>query len=224
MGDLISKIQNIGARLVECEQECDGILRDRDRGILPRCLFLEDKDRENSTGAAIVGINPGWAGKREEKFYKDHGCTYDSICKFWEESDEFKKINYYRYLRDLVSCLGFRGSILWTELVKCQNKIKNRLPPPQTFRNCTRIYLNKELKEIDNSWPLIAVGREAYKALAYLYPDRSLIGVPHPNSRGQFHSLFNKGSKRQMLSKKSGWALSGVGPKWNIADGVVPEA
>ena len=55
------------------------------------------------------------------------------------------------------------------------------------------MYLRQELEVLPKDWPLIGVGREAYKALAYLDPDRTLIGVPHPmGAYGHFRWLFEK--------------------------------
>lgn len=49
-----------------------------------------------------------------------------------------------------------------------------------------------------SDWPLVAVGWEAYKALAYLHPSRVVIGVPHPTaSRGQFSKLFEQRKLRE---------------------------
>jgi hypothetical protein len=82
-------------------------------------------------------------------------------------------------------------------LVKCQNET-NQLPPLQTFRNCTRNFLNAELRVLPKEWPVIAVGKEAYKALSYIYPERIIIGVPHPTgSYGHFYKLFNNGKLLQ---------------------------
>jgi hypothetical protein len=50
---------------------------------------------------------------------------------------------------------------------------------------------NKELEVIPSDWPLIAVGKETFKVLAYLYPTHVIIGVPHPTgSYGHFSRLF----------------------------------
>jgi hypothetical protein len=82
--------------------------------------------------------------------------------------------------------------------VKCEKKSSGYdLPPLQTFRTCTKIYLQKEIETVPDNLPLIAVGIESYKALSYLFASRTVIGVPHPTgSYGQFHKLFNNGSLR----------------------------
>ncbi len=49
----------------------------------------------------------------------------------------------------------------------------------------------RELHAVPPDWPVIGVGAEAYKALAYLEPSRTVLGVPHPTgSWGRFFALF----------------------------------
>lgn len=103
---------------------------------------------------------------------------------------------YYNSLRKLVNELGFTGPILWTELVKCESETPGELPPLQTFRDCTKIFLTEELKLIPENCPLIAVGKQVYNALAYRYPSRIVIGVPLPTgSYGHFPKLFDNSGK-----------------------------
>ena len=88
--------------------------------------------------------------------------------------------------------------------MKCEDEVKGQDPPLETFRTCTMTYLSRELRLVPPDWPLIAVSREAYKALAYLYPNRVVIGIPHPTaSRGQFWSLFAKGQLRHEFERPS---------------------
>lgn len=193
MEELVKQIKKMGHQLVKCPNNCEGITKDLSKGIIPRCLFLEYENRADSIGSIVVGINPGIATEKEMEFYVKNGNSYDSILSFWNPG-----WRYYSYLRDFLNCFGFRGPILWTELAKCQSSIKGELPPTQTFRTCVNKYLNDELKIVDKSWPLIAVGKETYKALAYLYPNRTVIGVPHPTSSwGSFHPLFQNPTREQ---------------------------
>ncbi len=76
--------------------------------------------------------------------------------------------------------------------MKCENEAKGKSIPLQTFRECTKRYLGNELTLVPSDWPLIAIGREAYKALAYSYPARTVIGIPHPTgSHGNYETLFD---------------------------------
>ncbi|MBI4301119.1 MAG: hypothetical protein HY664_00750 [Chloroflexi bacterium] len=194
--DQISRqIYKIGCQLVDCDEECSGVQKDKGEGILPRCLVFETDNRTDGRGSVIVGINPGRSRPVERQFYIKNGPNYEQVLAFWN-----KKIwndPYYDRLRKLVHELGFGGPILWTELVKCENGERVEQLPLQTFRTCTRAHLTQELELIPQDWPLIAVGREAYKALAYLYPSRVVIGIPHAKgSHGQFSKLFDKGQLR----------------------------
>lgn len=158
------------------------------KGILPRCLFVEDAENPHR-GCVIVGINPGTASMQEMDFYLQNGPTYLSVVNYWKH----KYPPYYKLLRDFIRNANLIGPILWTELVKCQSDKAEPSPSLQTFRTCVSRFLNDELKLVPPDWPLIAVGRESYKALAYIYPKRIVIGVPHPtSSRGQFAALVQE--------------------------------
>jgi hypothetical protein len=62
-------------------------------------------------------------------------------------------------------------------------------------------------------WPAIEVGTEAYKALAYLEPARTVLGVPHPTgSRGQFFALFSNGALRPKIVATVKGALAESSP------------
>lgn len=97
----------------------------------------------------------------------------------------------------LVDQIDLRGPMLWTELAKCESTKDVRGVPLATLRTCAGRYLKREIDVLPDSWPLIAVGGEAFKALAYLHPNRVIIGVPHPTgSHGHFARLF---PDRQLL-------------------------
>jgi hypothetical protein len=184
-------IGEIGHSMVRCTMNCLGIALNPAKGIIPRCLIFEQEGRSTSMGCAIIGINPGKSRDRERRHYLDAGTTYEAVVEFWKA--EISKKKYHRQLRRLVDSLGFVGPILWTELAKCENRKDNQLPPLQTFRTCTHTYLSEELNHLPPDWPIIAVGREAYTALAYRYPTRIVIGVPHVGgSYGLFPELFKK--------------------------------
>jgi hypothetical protein len=93
----------------------------------------------------------------------------------------------------LADALGLEGRILWTELAKCESAT-GKTVPLQTLRTCSATFLQRELKAVPEKWPLLAAGRETYKALAYQFPSRTILGVPHPTgSRGDFDALFENG-------------------------------
>jgi Uracil DNA glycosylase superfamily len=208
MDTLRREIEALGAELVGCSSPCAGITRDQATGILPRCLVLETDGRDASRGCAVVGINPGRASDRERASYRQAHGTYAAIVE-WFDVVGFTH-RYYTSLRRVVTQLGLSGPILWTELAKCENAPgRAGLPPLDTLRRCTGLYLRRELAAIPPSWPLIAVGSEAFKALAYLHTERTVLGLPHPTgSYGHFARLSSDGRLRPSVVAAAGVALS----------------
>lgn len=190
--NLAGHIAEIGRSLVRCNIHCRGIALNHSEGILPRCLILETEGRAEGKGSVIVGINPGRSKEHERESYRRNGQTYEQEIRYWRQY--IARHPYYRRLRSFADELAFNGPILWTELVKCENaSAESGLPPLQTFRTCTETYLRKELEAVPDDWVLIAVGTESYKASAYMFASRVVIGVPHPtSSRGQFARLFDQ--------------------------------
>jgi len=189
--NLENEISNIWSELLQCTENCNGINIDQEKGIIPRCLLLEKENRNIKTeGCIIVGLNPGTSKNREREGYQKM-IRDGTIQHLWNTKPEHK---YYTLLRKFAKNAGFEGIILWTELVKCEcapHKMAKDIPL-QTYRNCVGKYLTKELDTIDTNWVIVAVGRETHKALSYLYPQRTIIGIPHPTaSRGYFARLFN---------------------------------
>ena len=188
---LQEQISQIGAQMVKCQQRCKDIKNEPGEGIPPRCLFLEVRDPK-ARGVVIVGFNPGNADESERVYYKSKSLSYAATKDYWEGALKDSS-NYYKRLRKLADQLGLSGTILWTELAKCENDLEIKHPPLQTLRTCANLYLLNELKLIPSEWPLIVAGRDAYKALAYMCPSRAVIGVPHPTgSFGDFPRLFEQ--------------------------------
>jgi len=185
------EIDKIGQKMVNCSNKCPGVAYNPQEGFLPRCLILEIDDRALDGGTVICGINPGNSNSHERSYYIENGKSYDKVKEYWK--NHIQKRKYYSWLKRFVDQLGFSGPILWTELVKCSNAERGKMPPLQTFRVCTKTYLSAELGLIPNNWPLIAVGGEVYKALAYRFPNRIVIGTPHVTGAfGYFPKLFDK--------------------------------
>lgn len=188
--DIESIINEIGEDMVRCTKNCKGILNDKANGIIPRCLFYQNKPGDE--GCVIVGINPGRSANNETEkdAYLKGDCSYQSTVDYWR-NNLIEKEKYYKYLSKFLNCLKYNGPVLWTELVKCENAEKINTPPLQTFRNCANEYLVKEINCIPSNWPIIAVGREAHKVISYMFPNRAVLGIPHPtSSRGHFAKLF----------------------------------
>ena len=205
-------LQRIGRQLVLCDVGCAGIRCDQSAGIPPRGLIFEFGGRASGRGSAVIGINPGHARPREIKSYLTNGTQYEVVLKYWQ--DIITAFPYYTKIRRFLDQVGLRGPILWSELAKCENAAGSLgLPPLKTLRTCTGRFLNRELELIPKSWPLIGLGGEAFKALAYLYPSRTVIGLPHPTgSYGHFSQLMPgnmlapeiRRTTRKILSKRSG--------------------
>jgi len=198
MEELITKISQLGNELVNCNLNCSGISNNIQNGILPRCLYLETNNRYETNGCVVVGINPGRGSNFERDYYLNNGTSYQTILNFWNQHG--RNHLYYRYLTDFVNLAGYRGPILWTELAKCESNTNTAIPPLQTFRTCTNNFLRRELESVPNDWPLIAIGRETYSAISYLYPTKSVLGLPHPtSSRGFFNRLFSNNSRQEFV-------------------------
>lgn len=219
MNRIETSIEQIGNRLVLCDQPCEGIVCNRKTGQIPRCMYFETENRSGGLGAAVVGLNPGPASEVERKFYDQKGCSYASVVS-WMRGDGGAHFGirhrYYHRLKDLLGGLDLHGPILWTELAKCESAEKGKLPPLSTFRNCMNSFLQGEIEAIPPDWPLFGVGREAFTALAYRFVNRIVIGVPHPTgSRGGFRNLFdterNLRHEVQQVAKK---AFESTGAVW----------
>jgi hypothetical protein len=217
--ELANAIEQIGEGLVACDRSCQGIVCSRATGQIPRCLFLDADDRQGARGAAVVGLNPGATTTTERAHYLTHRCSYQSVMNWFFEAGLSHRYGrnhrYYKRLRKLVDALGLNGPILWTELVKCETDPNFNGPPLQTFRTCTGEFLQRELGQLPDGWPLFGVGREAYKWLAYQFTKRTVIGVPHPTgSYGQFcgpFGLFENDSLCEAVASEVRTALSGKG-------------
>jgi hypothetical protein len=190
-------INRIGRQLIHCRNECSGIICNPEKGIIPRCLYFECDNRKQNNGVVIIGINPGNSGTKTQRYWRNHKIGYNALVKWWEQKSSK---TYYVHLRDFADNAGFKGPILWTELAKCEGKS----PHIQTLRTCVNKYLVKEISVIPKEWAIIAVGREAFQAIAYLFSKRTVIGIPHPTgSYGHFSKLFKSNNKLKQRYKKA---------------------
>ncbi len=192
-----TRIDKIGQELVACKLYCEGITNHPSTGILPRCLFVDEGAEPEGKGCVVVGLNPGVSKEFERQSYLSNGCTYSNTVDYWNKHVKDKN-KFYKRLYGFLSELGYCGPVIWTELVKCERAPQSRgVLPLQTCRTCSHKFLKRELAEVDQEWPIFAIGREAFKGVSYMVGDRAVVGVPHPTgSRGQFSGLFIKDTKR----------------------------
>lgn len=193
-------IAKIGKALIKDKnyKNYPDLVCDQSKGIIPRGLIFEDEGRDlNATGSVIVGLNPGQSTKDERVYFKkafdENRLTYQVHVDFW--NGKYRNWKYHNRLRSVSDKLGLKGPILWTELVKCESKIKGRLRV-QTVRDDIHKYLLKEISVIPESWPLIGAGEEAYKILSYSFPNRLVVGVPHPTGTFGNHWLNHINNKK----------------------------
>lgn len=208
---LAADIQQLRLELGSCNEPCSGIWRDQARGIIPRCLVIE-REAALGTGCLAAGINPGSSGEKERDFYRKAKSNHEGVLDYWNQ--KIKKIPYYARLREFIDAVGLSGPIIWSDLAKCENaQGVSGLIPLQTLRTCSRRFLQRELSAAPASWPVIGVGRESYKALAYLEPTRTVLGVPHPTgSRGQWSALFENKRLRHAIRDQAFSALASPTP------------
>jgi hypothetical protein len=211
MSELALAINRLGDELVQCRRGCAGIVHDEKQGILPRCLILE-RDGAAGRGCLVAGINPGRSKVAERAHYRVSGAAYRVVREYWHLA--IADVPYYRHLRRLLDQLDFSGPTIWSDLAKCENAPEfHGLLPLQTLRACAGHFLHRELEATPADWPIFGVGGEAFKALAYLEPSRTVIGVPHPTgSRGQFFSLFDAGQLQSGVKQIVAAALQGATP------------
>lgn len=157
-------------------------------------------------------MNPGKSTPPEREFYVQLGGTYESVKRFWHS--EAPKIQYYVKARKVIDQLGFDGPILWSDLAKCENAPETKTPPLQTLRCCTSRFLFRELEAAPPDWPILALGWEAYRALAYLFPRRAIIGIPHATGAwGAFAQMFENGQIRANLRDRAVSAVDEIEPR-----------
>ncbi|MCL5775112.1 MAG: hypothetical protein M1333_02775 [Patescibacteria group bacterium] len=195
MNNISKQISVIGQKMMADKnwQQFSDIDYNPEKGIIARCLYYEENGRKGKS-VIIVGMNPGRAKPEETNYFKNkENRNYPAGVRYWEQNRK-DYINFYGPLRDLADKADLTGPILWTELVKCQSRKNAKALSLNTIRYSISNYLCKEIAAMPDNTPLIAVGNHAFELLAYVYPNRKIIGIPHP-SKGNFgyHYAYQKG-------------------------------
>lgn len=187
------EVYKIGEEITKCDWQCEGIYKDKAKGVLPRGLYLEE--RQGKRSVIILGLNPGPADDEEKSYSIRNGDSY-----FYKEKIFFERYfpwDFYKYAREFSDIVGFDGDILWTELVKCESQQGNNKIPKNTIKLCINKFLLKELAIMPND-PIVALGNDAYDFCLKETPDRFVIGVPHPT--GAWQQLKNLNRKIRLNS------------------------
>lgn len=181
-------------------------------GDVPRCLYLEEGSGRNVDGCIIVGMNPGRAEKPERKYYKNMAKglvsgNYALVHAGWKESswnkDEGLNDKFYRRSRNLARSLGYTGPIFWNELVKWNLRRGRKKLKIKTIRDHVGKFLVREISIVPRCWPIIALGKDVFQAVSFCFPERKVIGVPHPTGSSKFINLFmGKGTKIGVEGRK----------------------
>jgi hypothetical protein len=174
-GGLSDQVEQIAREVSRCTRFCSGIVWYTTSERPTLCVHLEEEGRADGLGTIVVDLHPGPANE----WTVSPDAREDVQALYWAEAvvDD----PYYTPLRKFVGDVGLHGPILWTKLVKCETPIGAKGSPPlDTLRRCTSLYLQRELTLVPPSWPIIAVGRAAHRAVTYLPADRPIIGIPHP--------------------------------------------
>ena len=205
MSSLQLAIDGLGKELVVCPDNCAGIWLDPSKGILPRSLFLE-RPEATGRGCLAVGLNPGTSSARERAFYLESKISHDRLMMY---RASIAAIPYLARARSIIDQLGLSGPILWSNLAKCENESGRKgLPPLQTLRHCTRRFLMRELRAAPTAWAVLGIGWEAYPALAYLVPERAVVGIPHPTGGYRdFRKMLEKGQLRKEIKDRASRGL-----------------
>lgn len=197
MTTLQKSLDRLAEELIQCSDPCAGISRNQGEGIIPRSLYLERPDAKGR-GCFAVGLNPGRSPVHERALYVERGVTLQVVNEY---RAGIANIPYFQGPRAVINQLRLTGPILWSNLAKCENPEGRRgLPPLQTLRHCTQRFLRHELAAIPSDWVVLGIGWEAYRALAYLVPERVIIGIPHPTGAApNFRRMFNNNGPHPAL-------------------------
>jgi hypothetical protein len=194
-------IEDIGQNMTTCELACDGIYSNPAKGILPRCLFVEERGNQGLMHITIaIGMNPGIANEDEMERLKGVTC-YSTAC---EKLARYADNDYYKRCTWLIDDLKLDGDILWTEVVKCQNEVPRRNPNVYTSAFCAGRYLFQEVKAAKERYDkvtILTIGKEVYNQMIFMFPEDKIVGVYHPRSYGFFDRMFNTSDSRRWKLK-----------------------
>lgn len=189
MNGLRQALAAVGESVVHCCQGCAGVYSNRAEGVLPRGLVFDPNRPDSGLGCIVIGQNPGPASAREMSRLENG--TYRDLVEFFSQ-DACGHL-YHRRVRSVVTRLGFDGPLYWTDLVKCQS-LPGAVLPLQTLRVCSSRYLRAEVTLLPGAWPIFAVGLATFERVALVFPERTVLGLPHPSGRNRGAAAFYRAS------------------------------
>jgi hypothetical protein len=182
MQNFIEELNIHGQRVTNCtfssESTCSGIEYNRSIGILPRCLFFDNRDQTESVQIIVaVGKNPGISGLHERNALAGLE-DYEQVIAYFK--DNYKNHPFYSRTYELLYELELTQiPILWTEMAKCEGKGVWS----ETLAFCSSQYLRKEIelvrKHFDKVY-FVALSRLVYDLLIHHVDKEKVIGFPHP--------------------------------------------
>lgn len=212
MESLELAIRQMGAHMAACSRSCAGVLNSPADGVPPRGLMLELRGDDPDDGVIVVGMNPGRAfGKPEARHYQQNSGAYEQQLIAWHGPLNICNVDYFRVTRGFLSGLGLKGSILWTDVAKCECPKGASNVPHETLMECSRQFLVHELRAAPGHWPIIALGRRAYEGVGFMAGDRAVVGVPHPTGSHGDYARLCRGDVIEPSALEIAWKALGEG-------------
>lgn len=211
----------LGSKILYCDKSCEGIVNNREEGIIPRILMLstitENQPMElfidKRPKLGVFGLNPGHHLPFENIVYKNILCKdaskneiFKEIHKLWLEIFLDSKNKYMTYFKNILAFLRASkdlfhisedDTILWGEVVYCESEINHGLKdkkqiPESTFKTCIGTYMDDVLKLIEGDI-LICTGYEAFEKMKkYIEKsNKTVLGIYHPSGSRGRYN-FNK--------------------------------
>jgi len=203
-------IEDLGTKIIQCREKCEGINNNQKEGYYPRAFFLDQED-DPQVEILIVGENPGNSNCLEREFYKtlaerneDKIATFKDCQRVWRSIA--KQHDYYQRPKHLLKELGLSlNGILWAEVVFCE-KSPSSGKLPETFKTCSDRFLKEIVKLLPERKYLVCLGMTALKYVIKLTNSNQwkVIGVYHPTGSRVFANYFEKKGRvtERKLKKK----------------------
>jgi len=202
-------IEDLGNRIIRCQEKCDGVENNQEKGYYPRAFFLEPENA-NQVQVAVIGENPGNSSCLEREFYKalaernDSGhATFGDCQRVWRSIAE--QHDYYKRSRHLLQELGLDlNGLLWTEIVFCEKSLSARRIPRETYDTCVSRFLKEIVKLVPKRKHVVCLGKSAFEYVRTL-SERDIwkvIGVDHPTGSFVFANYFKKESGKKVTERK----------------------